>query len=151
MLISHPLADEPWAEWIANSLRAAGHEVVLDPADATFAQRLTEARHSGTGPILLLLSAEHRAVATDWELLVRSPALVGRLITLRLDACEAPRALRALPCRNLHGLDEEEALEVLLNLAGGVRREKVRTHGLPAVPFSRDGSFADSGQARNAR
>jgi hypothetical protein len=133
VLVSHPLADEPWAHWIATSLRAAGHEVILDAADTSFAQRLTEARHSSTGPILLLLSAEHRATATDWELLIRSPALVGRLIILRLDACEAPRALRALPCRSLHGLDEEEALEILLNLAGGIRREKLRTRGLPAT------------------
>ncbi|MEU4623078.1 toll/interleukin-1 receptor domain-containing protein [Actinoplanes sp. NPDC023801] len=129
VLISHPLADEPWAQWIAGALRAAGHEVVLDPADPAFAQRLTEARHSGTGPVLLLLSAEHRATATDWELLVHSPALVGRLITVRLDACEAPRVLRALPCRSLHDLDEEEALEIVLNLAGGIRREKLRTRG----------------------
>jgi hypothetical protein len=133
MLISHPLADEPWAQWIANALRAAGHEVVLDPADTTFASRLIEARHTSTGPVLLLLSAEHRATAADWELLVRSPALVGRLIILRLDGCEAPRALRALPGRSLHGLDEEDALEVLLNLAGGIRREKLGTRGLRAT------------------
>jgi hypothetical protein len=129
VLVSHPPADEPWAQWIANALRAAGHEVVLDPADTAFAHRLVEARHSSTGPVMLLLSVEHRATAADWELLVRSPALVGRLIILRLDGCEAPHVLRTLPCRSVHGLDEEDVLEILLNLTGGIRREKLGTPG----------------------
>lgn len=147
MLISHPLADTPWALWIAGSLRAAGHEVILDLADTSFAQRLAGARYSSACPILLLLSAEHRATVNDWQLLACSPALVGRLMSLRLDACEPPHALRALPSRSLHGLDEEDALEIVLNLAGGVRRDRLQAPALPAIPFSRDGSIADSGPA----
>ncbi len=133
MLVSHSPADEPWAQWIAVSLRAAGHEVRLDPADTAFASRLTEGRFSSTGPVLVLLSGEHRGTPADWALLAGASTLVGRLIALRLDTCEAPRALRAIPCRSLHGLDEEDALELVLAVAGGIRREKLRTRGLPAA------------------
>ncbi|MEU8658597.1 toll/interleukin-1 receptor domain-containing protein [Actinoplanes philippinensis] len=132
-LVSHSPADEPWAQWIATTLRAAGHEVHLDPADPAFAGRLTEGRFSSTGPVLVLLSAEHRGTPADWALLAAASTLVGRLIALRLDGCEAPSALRAIPCRSLHGLDEEDALEVVLAIAGGLRREKLRTRGLPAA------------------
>ncbi|WP_433794050.1 toll/interleukin-1 receptor domain-containing protein [Actinoplanes sp. CA-252034] len=131
VLVSHSAADEPWAQWISASLRAAGHEVRLDPAGPAFAERLAEGRFSSTGPVLLLLSAEHRGAPADWSLLAGASTLVGRLIALRLDGCEAPRALRAIPCRSLHGLDEEDALELVLSLAGGLRREKLRTRGLP--------------------
>ena len=121
VLVSHTPADEPWAQWISGSLRAAGHEPVLDPADRTFAHRLAGGLGS-PGPVLLLLSAEHRATSDDWALLIRTPTLAGRLMALRLDICEAPRTLRAIPCRSLHGLDEEDALETLLTLVGGIRR-----------------------------
>jgi hypothetical protein len=133
VLVSHSPADEPWAQWIATSLRAAGHEVRLDPVDAAFADRLTEGRFSSTGPVLVLLSAEHRGTPADWALLAGASTLVGRLVALRLDICEAPRALRAIPCRSLHGLDEEDALELVLAVAGGIRREKLRTRGLPTT------------------
>ncbi|MEV0899303.1 toll/interleukin-1 receptor domain-containing protein [Actinoplanes sp. NPDC049802] len=123
VLVSHAPADEPWAQWIALELRAAGHDAHLDPADNGFTHRLA-AGLGGTGPVLLLISAEHRATAGDWATLLGAPATVGRLIVLRLDAVELPRALRALPCRSLHGLDEEDALEVLLTLVGGVRRHQ---------------------------
>ncbi|MEU4162564.1 toll/interleukin-1 receptor domain-containing protein [Actinoplanes sp. NPDC026670] len=131
VLVSHSPADEPWAHWISVSLRAAGHEVRLDPADSAFASRLAEGRFSSTGPVLVLLSAEHRGTPGDWALLAAASTLVGRLIALRLDGDEAPRALRAIPCRSLHGLDEEDALELVLAVAGGIRREKLRTRGLP--------------------
>lgn len=133
MLVSHSPADEPWAHWITVCLRAAGHEVHLDPADGTFAARLAEGRFSSTGPVLVLLSGEHRATPADWALLASASTLVGRLVALRLDAGEPPQALRAVPCRSLHGLGEEDALEVVLAVAGGIRREKVRTTGLPTA------------------
>ncbi|WP_430789737.1 toll/interleukin-1 receptor domain-containing protein [Actinoplanes sp. G11-F43] len=121
VLVSHAPADEPWAQWIAASLRAAGHQVHLDPADGTFAARLT-AGAPDDGPVLLLLSAEHRATITDWTLLTEAPALAGRLIALCLDAAGAPGALHPIPCHSLHGLDEEDAIETLLTLAGGIPR-----------------------------
>ncbi|MDR6322837.1 toll/interleukin-1 receptor domain-containing protein [Actinoplanes couchii] len=129
VLVSHASADEPWAQWIAGSLRAAGHPARLDPADRAFARRLCAAP-PGPDPVLLLLSAEHRATPADWTMLAQAPTLAGRLFAVRLDAGAAPRALRPLPCRSLHGLDEEEALEVLLALAGGIRRENFGDSGL---------------------
>ncbi|MDI6098102.1 toll/interleukin-1 receptor domain-containing protein [Actinoplanes sp. NEAU-A12] len=122
VIVSHAAADEPWAQWIALTLRAAGYETHLDPAGDSFARRLTEGHVSSTDAVLILLSAEHRASEADWAWIVRSPALVGRLLALRLDTAEPPSALRAIPCRSLHGLDEEDALEVVLTLVGGIRR-----------------------------
>ena len=122
VFVSHATADEPWAQWIALTLRAAGIETHLDPADSGFTRLLTEGHVGGTDAVLILLSAEHRATDADWISIARSPALAGRLLALRLDTAEPPPALRAIPCRSLHGLDEEDALEVILTLVGGIRR-----------------------------
>ena len=122
VLVSHTPADEPWAQWIALALRAAGHETTLEPAGSGFAQRLTEGQLSSTDTVLLLLSTEHRATDGDWAAIARSPTLAGRLLALRLDPAGPPPALRATPCRSLHGLDEEDALETILTLVGGIHR-----------------------------
>ncbi|HWS37358.1 MAG TPA: toll/interleukin-1 receptor domain-containing protein, partial [Actinoplanes sp.] len=129
VLVSHTSADEPWAQWIAGSLRAAGHRVRLDPAGRDFAGRLSSGS-TGTDTVLLLLSAEHRATHADWTMLAQAPALVGRLIAVRLDDAAAPRPLHTIPCRSLHGLDEEDAIETLLTLAGGIDRRNLGESGL---------------------
>ncbi|SDT65567.1 toll/interleukin-1 receptor domain-containing protein [Actinoplanes derwentensis] len=129
VLVSHATADEPWAQWIAGALRAAGYETRLDPADSAFAARLS-GTHLDGGHVLLLLSAEHRATHADWTLLAQTPALVGRLFTVRLDAAGTPRPLHAIPGRSLHGLDEEDALETLLTLTGGIPRKNIGEPGL---------------------
>lgn len=125
MLVSHSPADEPWARWIATALRAAGHEVRRTPAGTAFAGHLAEERSSSDGPVLVLLSAEHRGTAADWSQLAAlhagTSASDGRLIALRLDDCEVPPALHAVPCPSLHGLDEEDALELVLLLVGGTQ------------------------------
>lgn len=133
VLVSHAAADKPWAQWIAGSLRAAGHRVLLDPAGHDFAGRLSSGS-TDADLVLLLLSAEHRATHTDWTMLAQAPALAGRLIAVRLDAAAAPRALRTIPCRSLHGLDEEDTIEALLSLAGGIhRRESGEPGSRPAT------------------
>ena len=118
ILVSHAAPDRPWAQWIARELRAAGHDVYLECAGSDFAQRITVAL-SGTDSVLVLLSAVHRGTDDDWIRLNAAPAAPGRLVTVRLDAADPPRPLQALPCRSLHGLDEEDALDVLLSLVGG--------------------------------
>ena len=121
VFVSHAALDEPWAQWIALELRAAGHEVTVEAAGSHFAQRIAAAL-SGTGFVLVLISAVHRGTDDDWSRVAGIPAAPGRLITLRLDATAPPRPLHGLPCRSLYGLDEEDALDLLLGLVGGPRR-----------------------------
>jgi hypothetical protein len=121
IFVSHAVPDGPWAQWIALELRAAGHEVTLDPAGADFAERISTAL-SGDGPVIVLFSAEHRGADTDWTRVLQTPAPAGRLIVLRVDAAEPPPSLSGLPRRSLYGLDEEDALDLLLSLVGGPRR-----------------------------
>ncbi|WP_328466760.1 toll/interleukin-1 receptor domain-containing protein [Actinoplanes sp. NBC_00393] len=115
IFVFHAAPDEPWAQWIALELRAAGHEVNLESAGTDFVQRI-EVALSGTDSALVLVSAVHRATDDEWARIARSP---DRLIVLYLDAAAPPEPLCALPGRSLHGLDEEDALELLLNLVGG--------------------------------
>jgi hypothetical protein len=117
IFVFHAAPDEPWAHWIALELRAAGHEVNLESAGTDFVQRI-EAALSGPDSVLVLVSAVHRATDDDWA---RIAGASGRPIVLCLDAAGPPGPLCALPCRSLHGLDEEDALELLLNLVGGPR------------------------------
>ena len=121
VFVSHAAPDELWAQWIALQLRAAGHDVQLESAGSDFAQRIVVAL-SGTDPVLVLLSAVHRGTDDDWLRVAGAPAPPGRLIALRLDTSEPPGALQALLPRSLHGLDEEDALDLLLSLVGGPRR-----------------------------
>src|SRR5690349_3267526 len=121
VLLSYASADAVWAQWIGESLQAAGYAVEKLPAGVDFAHRIADAL-SGPDPVIVLVSAEHRASESDWD---RVPVAAG-LVVLSLDGTEFPAALRAANCKSLHELDEEEALEVLMVALGG-----------PQNPFSR--------------
>ncbi|MEU4424564.1 toll/interleukin-1 receptor domain-containing protein [Actinoplanes sp. NPDC024001] len=116
IFVSHAAPDEPWAQWIAHELRAAGHVVRLETAGSDFAQRITTAL-SGPDSVLVLISAVHRGTDLDWAAVAARSS--HRVTVVRLDAAEPPGPLRALPCRSLHGLDEEDAVDTLLELVGG--------------------------------
>ncbi|GAA2867633.1 hypothetical protein Acy02nite_09910 [Actinoplanes cyaneus] len=121
VLVSYAPADAVWAQWINGSLQAAGHTVELAPAGFDFADRLAVAL-SGPDRVIVLVSAEHRASASDWSRVPITPALT----VLRLDSVPVPAPLRAANCKSLHDLDEEEAMEVLMS-----------TIQSPQNPFSR--------------
>jgi hypothetical protein len=121
VLLSYTPADAAWAQWINGSLQAAGHVVKMLPAGVDFVHRIAVAL-SGPDPVIVLVSAEHRATESDWH---RVPVTAG-LIVFRLDSGPAPAALCAATCKSLHNLDEEEALEILMGTVGG-----------PQNPFSR--------------
>ena len=116
ILVSHAGADRTWAQWIAFELGAAGHEVHLIVAEVDFATRITEAL-SGPDRVIVLFSAEHPGTRTDWARL--SDLAAARLIALRLDPAAPPAGLA---WRGLHGLDEEETVEVLMAAVGGPLR-----------------------------
>ncbi|WP_229072311.1 toll/interleukin-1 receptor domain-containing protein [Actinoplanes sp. DH11] len=119
ILVSHAVPDGPWANWIAQELRAAGHAVDVHIARSDFAHRLLTAS-SGSDPVLALFSAEHPATESDWQRLLAATG--DRLVLLCVDAAGPPRALRGMPCRSLHDLDAEGVRELLLDLFPEVRR-----------------------------
>ncbi|WP_221326239.1 toll/interleukin-1 receptor domain-containing protein [Actinoplanes sp. L3-i22] len=121
VLLSYTPADVVWAQWIKRSLQAAGHVVEMLPAGVDFAHRIAAAL-SGPDPVIVLVSAEHRATGSDWRRVPVTPTLT----VIRLDAVPAPAALRSATCESLYNLDEEEALEILMGAVGG-----------PQNPFSR--------------
>ena len=132
VFVSHAVPDGPWAEWIALELGAAGHDVQVDVARPGFGRRVTGALPEAL-LVLLLISAEHHGADTEWAEIGQSPHAGGRLVVLRLDASLVPGPLRSLPCHSLHSLDEEEALDLLLRLAGGLRRHPGGPGGNPRV------------------
>ncbi|MEV6306823.1 toll/interleukin-1 receptor domain-containing protein [Actinoplanes sp. NPDC051861] len=120
IFVSHAVPDGPWAQWIARELRAAGHTVHVDPVDADFAQRIPTAL-SGSDPVIVLFSAEHPGTDADWARALEPPTPTERLIVLGLDGVIPPPRLCVATFRTLHGLEEEDALDLLLSLVGGPR------------------------------
>ncbi|BCJ45137.1 hypothetical protein GCM10010168_69380 [Actinoplanes ianthinogenes] len=121
ILLSYAPSDTIWAQWIDRSLQAAGHVVEKLPAGVDFADRIAAAL-SGADQVIILVSREHRASASDWTGVPRAPGLV----VLLLDSGSPPAALRATNWKSLCDLDEEDALEALMVAVGG-----------PQNPFSR--------------
>ena len=66
-----------------------------------------------------------------------TPPPVGCLAVLCLDAAEPPEPLRSSPCHSLHGLDEEDARELLLRIVGVLVAITVGA-GIVAFLFTRD-------------
>ncbi|GIF11723.1 toll/interleukin-1 receptor domain-containing protein [Actinoplanes teichomyceticus] len=122
ILLCYAPADARWAQWISESLQAAGHPVEMLAARADFAHRIAAAL-SGPDRVIVLLSAEHPASASDWARVPAGPDL----LVFSLDRARPPAALRAATCRSLHDLDEEEALEVLMAAVGGPQNPSSRT------------------------
>ena len=121
ILVSYAVPDGPWAEWIALELGAAGHDVQVEAARTGFGARIAGALPRAPF-VLVLISAEHHGTDAEWAEIERASHPDGRLAVLRLDGARVPGPLRSVPCHSLHGLDEEEALDLLLRLVGGLRR-----------------------------
>ena len=120
IFVSHAVPDGPWAQWIAQEVRAAGHIVDIDATDAHVAERIATAL-SGSDPVIVLFSAEHPGAEADWTRALQPSPSADRLIVLGLDGVTPPPPLRVATFRTLHGLEEEDALDLLLSLVGGPR------------------------------
>lgn len=139
--ISHAGTDAAWAEWVAWQLIEAGYTVKLDlwdwAAGQNFITSVSDALDQ-SDRVVALFSATYfdRSRYTTEE---RTSAVLHvpgkeerRLIPLRAEdvpATKIPAVLRTLLYRDLFGVTEERAREVVLEAVAGPQRA-----GVPALP-----------------
>src|SRR5271166_2160532 len=104
--VSHAGADRAWAEWVTWQLAEAGFTVELDVWDR----------------VVALFSAAYfdrsRYTTEEWSAsVVHVPGVSDRLVPVRVEevpAGQIPAVLRPLVSRDLFGVAEEQARQVLL-------------------------------------
>jgi hypothetical protein len=136
--VSHAGADRAWAEWVAWQLADARYTVELDvwdwAAGRNFVTAMSDALEQCDRVIALFSAAlfdRSRYTAEKWSAaLLHGAALEeSRLVPVRVEkvpATQVPRVLRALVYRDLFGLGEEQARQVLLETVAGPRRPDAR-------------------------
>ena len=132
--VSHAGTDAAWAEWVAWQLIEAGYTVELDvwdwPAGLNFIAAINKALERSDRVVALFSRAyfdRSRYTSDEWmSTLVRVPGTEEhRLIPLRVEdvpTAEAPALLRALVYRDIFGINEERARNVVLEAVRGPRR-----------------------------
>jgi len=140
--VSHAGADRAWAEWVAWELLEAGYTVELAvwdwAAGRNFVMAMNDAL-AGCDRVVALFSTAYfdRSRYTSEEWAASLVHLLGsrenRLVPVRVGdvpAGQVPPLLRALAARDLFGLDEEHARQLLLEAVAG----PVRPARKPAFP-----------------
>ena len=124
--VSHAGADAAWAEWVAWQLKEAGYTVELDLWDWSAGRNLMGAISDAldrSDRVVALFSAAYfersRYTTDEWTSALQhvSGAEGPRLIPLRVEdvpPAQTPALLRTLLCRDLFGLSEDRAQEVVL-------------------------------------
>lgn len=132
--VSHAGTDAAWAEWVAWQLIEVGYTVELDvwdwPAGLNFIAAINSALERSDRVVALFSAAyfdQSRYTTKEWmSTLVLVPGTEEhRLIPLRVEdvpATQIPAILRALTYRDIFGISEEQALEVVLEAVEGPRR-----------------------------
>ena len=132
--ISHAGSDRSWAEWVAWQLVDAGHTVELDvwdwAAGQDFITKISDALDR-CDRVVALWSVGYfhrpRYTTQEWSgAMVKAPgAEAGRLVPLRIEKVpdeQVPGILRPLLYQDLFGLEEREAVRVLLETVRGPAR-----------------------------
>jgi len=131
--VSHAGADRAWAEWVAWQLIDAGYTVELDvwdwAAGRNFVTAISDALE-GCDWVVALFSAAYfdrsRYTTEEWTAgVLHVPGMKDRLVPVRVEevpAAQVPLVLRTLVYRDLFGLAEERARQVLLEAVAGPRR-----------------------------
>ncbi len=144
LFISHAGSDQAWAEWAAWELERAGYRVELDvwdwAAGANFVVMMSDALDRADRVLALYSQAyfdRARYTAQEWSAsLVHLPGMSdGRLVPVRVEdvpAQQIPAVLRVLVFRDVFGLPEEQARQVLLDAVRGPSRPDSK----PTFPFS---------------
>ena len=132
--VSHAGTDAAWAEWVAWQLIEVGYTVELDVWDWPAGLNFIAAINNGLAQserVLALFSAAYfdpsRYTTEEWtSALVRVLGTKeNRLIPLRIEdvpAAQTPPLLRTLLYRNIFGIPEERAREVVLEAVASPRR-----------------------------
>jgi hypothetical protein len=132
--VSHAGGDRAWAEWVAWQLTEAGYTVELDVWDWAAGQNFVTAMSDALGRcdrVVALFSAAYfdRSRYTTQEWAVAALQAVGseegRLIPVRVEDVateKVPAILQTLVFRDIFGLAEVQAKQVLLEAVAGPRR-----------------------------
>lgn len=129
--ISYAGSDQPWAEWIAEQLEAAGYTVFIQAWDvrpgANIVAEIDTAAHYAERTVLVLSPAYLHAddAFAEWTVAFhRDPkGTAQRVLPVRVGSCDLKGLLGPLVPIDLVGLNEEEARQRLL---AGVRRERAK-------------------------
>lgn len=143
--ISYTAADKPWAEWIAWILDEAGHSVLVQAWDfyagGNFLHLMEQALQQSKRTILVISEDFFRSKWTMLELLstlVQDPlGEEGKLLPIRVGACELPALLAAVIYIDVVGLDENEACEEILRRVGasaGGNIPRIKSDRRPPFP-----------------
>jgi tetratricopeptide (TPR) repeat protein len=132
--ISHAGTDAAWAEWVAWQLIEAGYTVELDvwdwPAGLNFIAAISDALDRSDRVVALFSAAyfdRSRYTTDEWtSARLHVPGTEEpRLIPLRVEdvpATQTPAVLQTLLYRDVFGITEERAREVVLEAVGGPHR-----------------------------
>ena len=132
--VSHAGADRAWAEWVAWQLAEAGYTVELDVWDWAAGQNFVTAMSDALGRcdrVVALFSAAYfdrsRYTADEWSVAALHVPGTGdnRLVPVRVEpvpAADVPALLRTTVYRDLFGMDEDRARQILLEAVAGPRR-----------------------------
>jgi tetratricopeptide (TPR) repeat protein len=136
--ISYTSPDRVWAEWVAWQLEDEGWTTVLQAWDFTpghnFIERMRDALEQADRTIALLspayLASPYRT--DEWtEGYLHDKHREGRLLPVRVEACELPRLLATRVYIDLVGLGRQQARRRLLE---GVREGRWRPEREPGFP-----------------
>jgi hypothetical protein len=148
--ISYASADRAWAEWVAWQLIEAGYTVELDVwnwgTGRNFVLAISDALERCDRVVALFSAAyfdRSRYTTEEWtSAMLRVPGTAeGKLVPVRVEAvatAEIPSVLRPLVYRDLFGMTEEQARQVLLEATAGPHRPDRRPlfpgHNTPTGP-----------------
>jgi hypothetical protein len=148
--VSHAGADRAWAEWVAWQLNDVGYSVELDIWDWAAGQNFMTAISDALGRcerVVALFSAAYfdrsRYTTEEWSAAALHMPDTGdnRLVPVRVaevPAADVPAVLRPLVFRDLFGVSEGQARQILLEAVEGPRRPD-RKPVFPAQGTSRPG------------
>ena len=141
--ISRNGADSDWARWIATELEDTGYTTILQDWDfrpgQNFISRMQDAITQSERTIAVLSQQYLNAEFTqpEWMAAFRQDPKgdKGLLIPIRVQECEPPGLLASLAYIDVFGIEEEEALQRLLQgLERGRAKRKQAFPGGPAAP-----------------
>ena len=132
--VSHAGADRAWAEWVAWQLTRAGYRVELDVWDWAAGRNFVTAMSDALDRcdrVVALFSAAYfdrdRYTTEEWSAAVLHVLGIeqARLLPVRVEdmpSAQIPAVLRPLLAKDIFGLAEEQARQVLLEAVAGPRR-----------------------------
>jgi tetratricopeptide (TPR) repeat protein len=130
-LISYTSQDQPWAEWIAEQLDAAGYTFFFQAWDFRPGSNFVAEMDNATklaDRTLLVLSAAYLASGfafSEWAAALRHDPRGSerRLLPVRIEICDVSGLLAQIGYLDLVGSDAKQAKERLLQ---GIQKERVR-------------------------